>query len=194
MRTSGPDEPSRLPFVSRLPLGSFVANSGELVTRGRAVLDVARTLCDVVIVEVPPLLAVHHAEALAHATDVVLVVGECGVTSFNDARRAGDLLRRIDAPVLGVVLTNVRIDQKDVRLTVPHRFVRSAPADPEPAAEREAVLALGPGPATFSGSSPGSYSDLGRGLSAPWCSRPRSNPNRSSPWWWRQPCSAWDGW
>ena len=46
-------QPSRLEFVSRLPLGTFVANSGELVTRGRAVLDAARTLCDVVIVEVP---------------------------------------------------------------------------------------------------------------------------------------------
>jgi len=138
-------QPSRLEFVSRLPLGTFVANSGELVTRGRAVLDAARTLCDVVIVEVPPLLAVHHAEALAHAADVVLVVGECDVTTFGDARRAGDLLRRIDAPVLGVVLTNVRIDQKDVRLTVPQRFVPAAPSVPEPAAEPTEVLALGPG-------------------------------------------------
>jgi Mrp family chromosome partitioning ATPase len=149
-------QPSRLEFVSRLPLGSFIANSGELVTRGRAVLDVARTLCDVVIVEVPPLLAVHHAEALARAVDVVLVVGECGVTTFGDARRAGDLLRRIDAPVLGVVLTNVRIHQKDIRLTVPRRVV---PVSPEPGtepetAEREAVLALGPG----AGSSPGGSS------------------------------------
>ena len=147
-------QPSRLEFVSRLPLGAFIANSGELVTRGRAVLDAARTLCDVVIVEVPPLLAVHHAEALARAVDVVLVVGECGATTFGDARKAGDLLRRIDAPVLGVVLTNVRIDQKDVRLTVPRRVVPVAPqAEPEPA-EREAVLALGPGAGPGPGGSP----------------------------------------
>jgi Mrp family chromosome partitioning ATPase len=73
------------------------------------------------------------------------VVGECDVTTFGDARRAGDLLRRIDAPVLGVVLTNVRIDQKDVRLTVPQRFVPAAPSVPEPAAEPTEVLALGPG-------------------------------------------------
>jgi receptor protein-tyrosine kinase len=147
-------QPSRLEFVSRLPLGPFVANSGELVTRGRAVLDAARTLCDVVIVEVPPLLAVHHAEALAHAADAVLVVGESGVTTFGDARRAGDLLRRIDAPVLGVVLTNVRVDQKDIRFTVPQRFVPSTPPEPQPAPEREVVLALGPG----AGSAPGGSS------------------------------------
>ncbi len=142
-------QPSRLEFVSRLPLGGFIANSGELVTRGRAVLDAARTLADVVIVEVPPLLAVHHAEALARAVDVVLVVGECGVTTFGDARRAGEVLRRIDAPVLGVVLTNVRINQKDVRLTVPRRVV---PVEPEPETDRrEAVLALGPGAGSSSG-------------------------------------------
>ena len=120
----------------------------------RAVLDAARTLCDVVIVEVPPLLAVHHAEALARAVDVVLVVGECGATTFGDARKAGDLLRRIDAPVLGVVLTNVRIDQKDIRFTVPRRVVPVAPQpEPEPA-EREAVLALGPGAGSGPGGSP----------------------------------------
>ena len=117
-------------------------------------LDAARTLCDVVIVEVPPLLAVHHAEALARAVDVVLVVGECGATTFGDARKAGDLLRRIDAPVLGVVLTNVRIDQKDIRFTVPRRVVPVAPEpEPEPA-EREAVLALGPGAGSSPGGSP----------------------------------------
>jgi hypothetical protein len=47
---------------------------------------------------------------LAHAVDVVLVVGECGSTTYDDARKVGDLLRRINAPVLGVVLTNVRAD------------------------------------------------------------------------------------
>ena len=151
-------QPSRLEFVSRLPLGGFIANSGELVTRGRAVLDAARTLADVVIVEVPPLLAVHHAEALSRAVDVVLVVGECGVTTFGDARRAGDVLRRIDAPVLGVVLTNVRINQKDVRLTVPRRIVPVAP-EPDPETDRrEAVLALGPGAGPSSGGgSPAAY-------------------------------------
>ena len=142
-------QPSRLEFVHRLPMSAFVANSGELVTRGRAVLDAARTLCDVVVVEVPPLLAVHHAEALSRAVDAVLVVGECGFTTFGDARRAGDLLRRIDAPVLGVVLTNVRFDPKDVRLTVARRIAPEPEPQPQPQPpEREAVLVLGPGPAT----------------------------------------------
>jgi Mrp family chromosome partitioning ATPase len=108
-------EPSRLECVSRLPLGPFVANSGQLVNRAPAILEAARSISDVVIVEVPPLLAVHHAEALAHLVDVVVVVAECKFTTFDDARHAGDLLRRMGAPVLGVVLTNVHLRQRDVR-------------------------------------------------------------------------------
>jgi len=49
---------------------------------------------------------------------VVVVVGECGATTVSHARRAGDLLRRMGAPVLGVVLTEVRLDKKDLRQTV----------------------------------------------------------------------------
>jgi Mrp family chromosome partitioning ATPase len=108
-------EPSRLECVSRLPLGPFVANSGQLVDRAPAIIEAARSLSDVVIVEVPPMLAVHHAEAVAHLVDVVLVVAECKFTTFDDARNAGDLLRRMGAPVLGVVLTNVRLRHSDVR-------------------------------------------------------------------------------
>jgi Mrp family chromosome partitioning ATPase len=108
-------EPSRLEYVSRLTLSPFVANSGQLVNRAPAVLEAARSLCDMVIVEVPPLLAVHHAEALARSVDAVLVVAETKFTTFADARQAGDLLRRIGAPVLGVVLTNVHLHRSDIR-------------------------------------------------------------------------------
>ena len=108
-------EASRIENVFRLPLGDFVDNSGQLVTRAPAVIEAARSVADVIIVEAPPLLAVHHAEALAHAVDVVLLVGECWETNYDDARRAGDILRRMEAPVLGVVLTNVRVSRRDIR-------------------------------------------------------------------------------
>lgn len=108
-------EPSRLDLVFRLSLSPFVANSSSLVNRAPAVLDAARNLFDVVIIEVPPILAVHHAEALARVVDAVIVVAEYKCTTFGDARQAADLLRRIGAPVLGVVFTNVRIDSGDLR-------------------------------------------------------------------------------
>ena len=108
-------EPSRIENVLRLPLSDFVENSGQLVTRAPAVIEAARSVADVIVVEAPPLLAVHHAEALSHAVDVVLLVGECLESTYDDARRAGEQLRRMEAPVLGVVLTNVRISRRDIR-------------------------------------------------------------------------------
>lgn len=108
-------QPSSLANVSRLSLQPFVGTSGQLVTRAAEVLEAARGLADVIIVEAPPLLVVHHGEALVHSVDAVLVVGECGTTTIDQARRAGDILRRIGAPVLGVVLTKVRLAAKDLR-------------------------------------------------------------------------------
>jgi len=142
-------EPSRLEHVSRLPLSPFIARSGELVTRGPTVLDAARALSDVIIVEVPPLLAVHHAEALVHSVDVVLVVAECRVTTFDQARRAGDLLRRMGAPVLGVVLTNVRLERADIRHSA---LAPPSVTEEEPDGEKEAVLALSVSAGSTSGS------------------------------------------
>jgi len=108
-------EPSILQYVRRLPLSPFMTKSGQLANRAPAILNATRNLSDVVIIEVPPLLALHHAEALMHVVDVVLVVAESKFTTFDDARRAGDLLRRMGAPVLGVVLTNVALNQRDIR-------------------------------------------------------------------------------
>jgi Mrp family chromosome partitioning ATPase len=108
-------ESSWVERVFRLNLRHFIENSGQLVTRMPAVLDATRPLVDVIIIEAPPMLAVHHVEALSQAVDVVLVVGECGTTTFDQAHRSGDLLRRMGAPVLGVVLTNVRLKPRDAR-------------------------------------------------------------------------------
>jgi Mrp family chromosome partitioning ATPase len=101
-------QPTRVDNVVRLPFTMFLRNSGQLVTRGKELLDAARSVSDVIIVETPDLLSLHHAEALSHTVDVVVVVGECGTTRIADARKASELLRRIGSPVLGVVLTSVR--------------------------------------------------------------------------------------
>jgi len=101
-------ESTRAENISRLPLPLFLQHGSQLVTRGREIIDATRSIADVIVIETPALLEVHHAEALSHSVDVVLVVAQCGVTRLSDARRAGDLLRRIGAPVLGVVLTDVR--------------------------------------------------------------------------------------
>lgn len=107
--------PSRVKNVSTLPLDQFVDNRVQLITRAPAIFDAARHSADVVIVEAPSILAFHDAEAVAPCVDVVLVVGDCYSTTSEGASRAGDLLRRIGAPVLGVVLTNVHLRARDIR-------------------------------------------------------------------------------
>jgi Mrp family chromosome partitioning ATPase len=115
-------QPSRFKNVSTLPLDQFVDNRVQLITRAPAIFNAARNSADVVIVEAPSILAFHDAEAVAPCVDVVLVVGDCYTTTSEGASRAGELLRRIGAPVLGVVLTNVHLRARDIR----HLSVRQA--------------------------------------------------------------------
>jgi hypothetical protein len=131
-----------------------VAGSAQLVARGGRLLDAARKVCDVVIVDVPPMLALHHAEALSHSVDVVLVVGECGFTTIDEARQAGDLLRRIEAPVLGVVLTNVPLPATDIRQTVPRHHAAASPEPAKPPTEVDEAPVAVPAGARV-GSAPG---------------------------------------
>jgi Mrp family chromosome partitioning ATPase len=100
---AGPDN------VSMLSMRHFMRNSGQLVSRSKDVLDAARMVSDVIIIEVPAFLKYHHGEAMVHSVDVVVVVSECGVTTAHDARDAGDILRRLGAPVLGVVFTGEKL-------------------------------------------------------------------------------------
>jgi hypothetical protein len=80
--------------------------------------------------------------------DVVLVVAECRVTTFDHARRAGDLLRRMGAPVLGVVLTGTRVDRSDIR---PAALDRPRTADEEGVRDEQRGVAIGAGVGSSSG-------------------------------------------
>lgn len=141
--------PSRFDNVSTLPLGQFVDNRVQLITRAPAIFDAARHSADVIIVEAPSILAFHDAEAVAPCVDVVLVVADCYTTTSEEASRAGDLLRRIGAPVLGVVLTNVHLRARDIRqLTARQGHVQSSAYLEPPAVasqvEEATVLPGGP--------------------------------------------------
>ncbi len=91
--------------VSMLSMRHFMRNSGQLVSRSQEVFDAARQVADVVIVEAPAFLRYHHGEAMVHSVGAVIIVAECGVTDAPDAQDMGDILRRLGAPVLGVVFT-----------------------------------------------------------------------------------------
>jgi len=102
--------------VWMLSMRQFMRNSGQLVLRSKEVLDAARGVADAVIVEAPAFLRYHHGEALVHAVDAVIVVVESGVTTVPDGQDMGDVLRRLGAPVLGVVFTGEELSRSQRRV------------------------------------------------------------------------------
>ena len=102
--------------VSMLSMRHFMRNSGQLVSRSKDVLDAAREVADVVVIETPAFLRYHHGEALVHSVDAIIVVVENGVTEVPDAQDMGDILRRLGAPVLGVVFTGEELSKSQRRV------------------------------------------------------------------------------
>jgi Mrp family chromosome partitioning ATPase len=98
-------ENTSVPGVSLLDLQHFVGHPTQVVIRVPEVLYALRDVVDVVILDVPSFLTVHHGQGLAPMADVVLVVGERRVTTLDELRRMSAILKRLGAPVVGVALT-----------------------------------------------------------------------------------------
>jgi Mrp family chromosome partitioning ATPase/capsular polysaccharide biosynthesis protein len=79
---------------------------GQFASQQR-LLDEARSLADVVIVDTAPLLASSIGRELATMVDRVVLLCRVGRTTVGEAERSGDLLAQIGAPALGVVLVGV---------------------------------------------------------------------------------------
>jgi len=92
--------------VRLVPSGPNTKNSGELLSSREmeAAIAEAREVADVVLIDTAPLLAAGEATLLFSQVDGVLVVSRAGRTTPDAAGRARDLLLRLDAPMLGVVL------------------------------------------------------------------------------------------
>jgi len=98
-------EETSVPGVSFLGLQHFVAHTSQVVIRIPEVLDALRDVVDVVILDVPSFLSVHHGQGLAPLADLVLIVGERRLTTTDELRRTSAVLRRLGAPVVGMALT-----------------------------------------------------------------------------------------
>ena len=92
--------------VFRLDVRYFVGHPGQVVVRMPDVLAALRQIVDVVILEVPSYLSVHHGEGLTPLADVVLVVAEREMTTIDETRRTSATLKRLGAPVVGMALTD----------------------------------------------------------------------------------------
>jgi len=98
------DADSNLCFISK---GSHVPNPSELLLgdRMKALLDRMTPAFDWVILDSPPILAVHDPSCLADLCDGVVMVVRAGATSEDGARKAAAEFR--DKHLIGVVLNQV---------------------------------------------------------------------------------------
>ena len=102
------------PGVRLLPSGSMPGNPLEALASRRfeEVLALARAQADFVLVDTAPAGALADAAVLAPRLEGILLVVSAGRTKRDLARRAREQLERVNANILGVVLTDVRGDDK----------------------------------------------------------------------------------
>jgi non-specific protein-tyrosine kinase len=100
--------------VRVLTSGSVPGNPLEALGSRRfdQALALARAQADFVLVDTPPAGALADVAVIAPRLEGVLLVVSAGKTKRDMARRAREQLERVNANLLGVVLTDVRVDSK----------------------------------------------------------------------------------
>lgn len=88
--------------------GSAVTNPSELLPGARQLIAGARDLAQAILIDTPPVLVASDAVQLIPAADVVVMVCRTGTTRTTEAARVRQLLARLDAPVVGLVLVGVQ--------------------------------------------------------------------------------------
>ncbi|HUQ63689.1 MAG TPA: polysaccharide biosynthesis tyrosine autokinase [Acidimicrobiales bacterium] len=104
-----------VPNQSRLSIlasGPPPPNPSELLSSVRTVevLTSLQAEADIVLIDCPPVLPVTDALVVSGRVDATLVVCVAGSTSRKEAARAIELLRQVDAPLVGTVLNGVTAD------------------------------------------------------------------------------------
>jgi Mrp family chromosome partitioning ATPase len=143
-------EETKVPGISLLALQHFVSHPTRLVIRVPEVLDALLEVVDVVILDVPSFLSVHHGEGLAPLADVVLVVGEFQSTTSEQVRRISAQLTRLGAPVVGMALTNAPGSPEDRRGAEPGTGASHEPPVDEPKEDATEHSRRTPGSVTMS--------------------------------------------
>ncbi len=97
------------PRLLVLASGPLPPNPSELLssTRTVEVLTALQNEADLVLIDCPPVLPVTDALVLSGRVDASLLVCVAGATARKEAARAVELLRQVDAPLVGAVLNGV---------------------------------------------------------------------------------------
>lgn len=94
--------------------GPLPPNPSEMLGSRRMgdVINRLKSEADMVLFDTPPVVIVTDAAVLATRVDGVLLVVSAGKTRRELAQRAKGLLDKVNAPLLGVVLNNVKYEPK----------------------------------------------------------------------------------
>jgi capsular exopolysaccharide synthesis family protein len=92
--------------VRLIPSGLAAGNPGELLASPRMgrVLEATGRMADVTVLDTSPILVGSDVAPLLTKVDAVVLVARANRTRKELAQRAGDVLRRLDAPVVGIAL------------------------------------------------------------------------------------------
>ena len=95
--------------IRLLASGPPPPNPSELLgsTRTSEILDALKSQSDIVLIDCPPLLPVTDAAVLSHKVDATLLVATAGSTTRSELSRSIEMLRQVDAPLIGCVLNGV---------------------------------------------------------------------------------------
>jgi capsular exopolysaccharide synthesis family protein len=95
-----------------LASGPIPPNPSELLASERAgeVLAALAQQADIVLIDAPPVLPVTDAAVLANRVDATLLVVSANVTTNKQVHRAAEILRQVDAPLVGAVLNGVELE------------------------------------------------------------------------------------
>lgn len=113
-------EDAELPFQDVGVPGLRLLTSGPLPPRPadilgsrrmEAVIARLRADADIVLFDTPPVVAVTDAAVLATRVDGVLLVFQAGRTSRERGRQARQILEKVKANIVGVVLNNAAVEQ-----------------------------------------------------------------------------------
>jgi capsular exopolysaccharide synthesis family protein len=107
-----PLQDTKVPGLALLSSGLLPPSPADLLGSGRMdqVLEVLAAQADILLLDAPPVVAVSDAAALATKVDGVVLVVSAGHTKRESVQAAKARLERVNARILGAVLTNVPLD------------------------------------------------------------------------------------
>jgi len=108
-----PIQSTVVPGLSLLTSGPLPPRPGDLLGSRRMgqLIERLRAEADIVLFDTPPVVAVADAAALAPRVDGVLLVLQAGMTRRDRAREARQLLEKVKANIVGVVLNGAKLER-----------------------------------------------------------------------------------